>query len=237
MSCYFGDAGGQFDRLAPVLAATAARQCPDWERRIIRLDRPKRSGAVEESYRANTHKLDFWSESVQQLPDGAEVLLIDADTVILRPLDDVWQEAFDVAYTVRPKPYKLPLNAGVVFLRVNDRSKAFLRQWADVNRRMLTDRPLHQKWRARFGGLNQAALGCVLASPPADLRLATLPCLEWNCEDSAWSDFAPARTRIVHVKSALRLAVFNLQPATKPGVRPLVTLWRSLERQALAVSL
>ena len=151
--------------------------------------------------------------------------------MILRPLNAVWDLPFDVAYTVRPR--LLPLNAGVVFVRVSDRVRAFMTAWRDENRRMLTDTQHHQVWRRRYGGINQAALGAVLESPRTDgLAITPLPCSEWNCEDSTWRAYDPDVTRIVHLKSQLRIALFHGGSGGQE-VRRLVTLWRALERAAL----
>lgn len=229
-SCYFGD--GQFPRLARVLRWSAARHCPIWDRRIEAIG-PHTVNAVHDAYADNTHKLDHWNAVVQSLPDGAQLLLIDADTVIVRPLDAIWDQSFDLAYTVRPPNYKLPLNGGVIFLRVSARSKAFVNAWAMVNRQMVGDRGLHNKWRRQFGGINQAAFGCVLSST-TNLELLKLPCLEWNCEDSGWGDFSPSVTRILHVKSLLRRVVFNLGGPT-PAVRAVTKFWRAVERESQAL--
>lgn len=230
-SCHFG--GGQFTELARVLAWTAARHCPLWQRRVVCIS-GHTMRAAEGAYADNTHKLDRWNEFVQLQPEGTRILLIDADTFISRSLDAIWDRDFDIAYTVRPAGYKLPLNGGVLFLRVNARSKAFIAAWAEANRRMLIDRPFHMKWRKRYGGINQAALGCVLTTAAHGLAIEPLPCLEWNCEDSGWESFDPEVTRIVHVKSRLRLVVFNMRGPT-PAVRRVAKLWRALDRDAVGL--
>lgn len=235
--CVYFDAAssGQFSRLAEVLRWTAAQHCPTWDRAIdaIPAPTPPRRKLVEPAHLHNTEKLDRWVAAVDAAPDGQPMLLIDADTAILRPLDDVWQQPFDVAITVREPGCRLPLNAGVVFVRATAAARALLRRWRDINRQMVTDHELHREWKRRYGGLNQAALGCAMSERAiADLALLRLPCLEWNCEDSSWSAFDPARTRILHVKSLLRKVIFRLAPAW-PEVKPLTRLWLGLERQAL----
>jgi hypothetical protein len=178
--------------------------------------------------------MECWYEAVSMAPDGAELLLIDVDTVILRSLDAVWQQAFDIAYTT--KPSRFPFNSGVVFVRVNDRSRAFVKTWRDENLRMLTSETHHQAWRRKYGGINQASLGYTLDSKlAAGVQLVQLPCVEWNCEDSSWALYDPSVTRILHVKSSLRRAVFLGHPAPV-SVRPLGRLWRQLEQEALGPS-
>lgn len=232
-ACYFG-AGlqRQWPRLAHVLTATARQHCPDWTVWVESLPSPKAVLRATPGHVANTHKLDRWCEMVTSAPDGARVLLIDADTVILRSLDPIWEQLFDVAYTIRPVPSRFPINAGVVAVRVNARSRAFVTAWRDENRRMLADPARHLPWRKKFGGINQSALGAVLASKATrELGLTQLPCAEWNCEDSTWSAFDPAVTRILHVKSQLRLAIFQGVSGAARW-KPLVALWRARELAA-----
>jgi hypothetical protein len=236
ISCYFGTgAGNQWPRLARVLEFSARRQCPAWEIEVHAIaPTPCASGLHTPSHEHNTQKLDHWVDVATRAPDGSRIALLDADTVIVRPLDAVWDISFDLAYTRREKS-RLPLNAGVVFMRVTERSRAFLYAWRDENRRMLRDRVRHAEWRRKYGGMNQAALGCLFESGIAStLNLVALACREWNCEDSCWSTFDPAVARIVHIKSGLRRALFLRAIGINPAIRPLFMLWRQLEREATA---
>jgi hypothetical protein len=232
----FAKAGSrdQYARMARVLADTARRHCPDWSIEIA-LTGPVRPTHVDAAYAYNTAKLAHWADVVDAAADGDRLLLIDADTLVLRPLDDVWARPFDVAYTVRP-PGRFPLNAGVVFVRASERARRFLRAWQAENARMLRERLYHQVWRRQYGGLNQAALGALLhAGGVPGCTLTQLPCAEWNCEDSTWAAYDRTVTRILHVKSLLRRALF-LGAVHGPALRPLVHLWRESERAALSSS-
>lgn len=236
LAVHFGDGHDQqWPRLARVLAYTAAQHCAHWSREIRLVTPPPLTSALGiDSHVHNTQKMEAWAAAVQAAPDGVGVLLMDADMMIVRPLDDVWTEDFDFGYTT--KASRFPFNSGVVFVRVSPAVRAFFEVWRAENRRMLGDRVHHQVWRAKYGGINQAALGFALESNlAAGLRVRTLPCTEWNCEDSSWASFDPAVTRIVHVKSMLRRIIFNLS-APNPRLRPLVQLWRQLERDAAALA-
>jgi len=228
---WFG--GPHYGRLAAVLAHTAAIHCPAWQRTIERITPVTlaRHPSASESHFTNTQKLEAWYQAALAAPDGACLLLLDADTFITRPIDDVWDLDFDVAYTV--KPSKFPHNAGVVFVRVSPQSRAFLETWRNENLRMFREVAHHQEWRRKYGGINQASLGYVLESSAADaIKILRLPCTEWNCEDTSWDRFDPTVTRIVHVKSALRRAVFRMG-ATPARLRPLARLWTQLEKAAV----
>lgn len=235
-SCYFGDGTTYWPRLARVLSYTAERHCPEWERAIVRIS----PGIIERSqvYRTaspahvqNTQKLDVWADLVRIAPDGQAVVLLDADMAILRPLDDIWEQSFDLAYTAR-QGFKYPLNCGAVFLRVSDRTRRFMSEWADENRRQLADEARHRQWLRLYGGINQASFGALLASDrAASVQLLQLPCLEWNCEDSSWGRFDPAKTRIAHIKSSLRRAALG-KAVVMPQHLALVKVWRQLDAEA-----
>lgn len=217
---------GRWSRMAAVLEASARRHCPAWRVAVTAIGTaPVGSALGVETYERNTHKLDHWAAVVADAEDRDRLLLIDADTIVLRPLDDVWSLDFDLAYTVRPK--RFPLNGGVVFLRVSDRVRAFVTRWAALNRAMLNaPKPT---WKAEFGGINQAAFGTLLAEGDHGLTLLGLPCAEWNCEDTSWPSYDPAVTRILHVKDALRracLSAFDCQPS----LRALRAPWQEMDR-------
>ena len=239
-ACYFASdpvVNNQMERMARVLEYSARLHCPDWTVNVRRIpverQPPTRS---KEAHVANTQKLEYWNGLVQGAAEGECILLIDTDMVITRPLDALWAEPFDLAYTLRDS-FMYPFNGGVVALRVSPAVQAFVARWANENQRMLADRTYHKAWQAQFGGINQAAFGRMLAlhdaSPLSEhLHLRTLPCVEWNCEDSAWKHYDPDLTRIVHLKGRLRRAVFT---STKDqDLAPLVARWKGIEAEALA---
>lgn len=221
--------------MAHVLAYSARQHCPSWDIRVkltplVRL----KSAMKRASHVHNTQKLDYWAACVDQAADGTSMVLLDADTVILRPLDDLWAQPFDLAYTVRaPGSFKYPINGGVICLHVNPGTRAFMAAWCQANRRMLGDRDTHVPWRTKYGGINQASFGYALEHDMArGLDVRELPCQEWNCEDSAWRTFSPA-TRILHIKSSLRNAIFD-RVVAHDYLRPLMKLWESIETASVS---
>jgi len=234
-SLWFGD--GKYERMAKVFEATARRHCPGWAlnlRRVEQIDIPRHRAAVQ-GHVSNTQKLEDWNQIVQDAPDGARLLLIDADTAIVNPIDDIWDLDFNIAYT--SKRSRFPFNLGVIFVRVSAPARAFFAAWTAENRHMLQKKSIHRQYRARFGGINQASFGRTLETDAVrGVNLLGIPCVEWNCEDSAWESFDPARTRIVHVKSALRRAIFDgkAEDLARPGVQRLVEMWKQLEASEMA---
>lgn len=236
-ACYFG-ADDVWRRMADVLEHTATVHCPSWTRSIRAITpEPRPSVLAVESHEVNTQKLEHWLARVEDAPDGTPMLLIDVDTAILRPLDPVWRESFDVAFTTKRRPF--PFNLGVIFLRVSDRTRAFMGSWLEENNNLLTDRMHSHLWRNSFGGVNQAAFGRLLQRSGLSVTFHRLPCAEWNCEESAWPTFDSNKARVLHLKGSLRQCVFRYSKvpgrrASIPGeLQPLVTLWQDLEREAL----
>ena len=236
-AAYFGSgaAGDQYGRLARVLEYTASVHCPDWTIRVERLTAPASytSALGVVSHVTNSQKLEWWRSVVLDAEDGDRVLLIDADMMITRPLDPVWAIPFDLAYTYRQEG-RLPLNGGVVFVRVSPAARRFVDRWFAVNQRFLANADEHRKWRSKYAGINQAAFGYMLERErDHGLELARLTCHEWNSENTTWAKFDPAVTRIVHMKSGLRRALFTALAINRREHVRLVRLWHELEANAL----
>lgn len=237
-AAYFGtgQAGDQYGRLARVLEYTASVHCPGWTIRVERLKAPPAytSALGVNSHVTNSQKLEWWRSVVVDAEDGDRVLLIDADMMITRPLEDVWARPFDLAYTIREEG-RLPLNGGVVFIRVSPASRRFVDRWFAMNQRFLVNANDHRAWRTKYAGINQASFGYMLERErdPA-LALARLTCHEWNSENTTWAKFDPNVTRIVHLKSGLRRALFGA--AAKREHTRLIAIWRALEAEAIAAN-
>lgn len=203
----------RYERMAKVLGYSASVHCSDYETTIEQIHPPttKRDGNTRgrNGLATNTDKLNAWNRVVENCNDGDKLVLLDADMMIVAPIDDVWDFAFDVALTNK-RTSRLPFNGGAVYLRINDKSRHFMRLWRDVNERLYNDPKAHAPWRKKYGGMNQASLGYLKDTDriPEDLRLKWLPCWTWNCcDDAMWR--CPKDARIIHIKSGLRRSVFR----------------------------
>jgi len=241
---YFDDTQkGHWARLVQVLVHTARTHCPGWTLDVADTGPSEiYSPTGRQPDADNTRKMDAWAAAVAAASDGDRLLLIDGDTIIRRPLDDVWTRRFDLAYTRKPEEARYPFNGGVIFLRVSDRTRRFMQMWRDVNRFLLEHPQEHDVWRPAYGGMNQSALGMLFTQPdqawPAqfkgyrhELDVLRLPCLEWNCEDEHWDVFDPSVTRIVHYKSGLQRATLLREDVSRAH-STLVSEWRALEDEA-----
>lgn len=235
---YFGDRTGQYPRLARVLEHTARTHCQAWDVRVREIGKPRVTAVTgSTSHAANHHKLIEWTRLVCDAQNGERILLVDADTFVVQSLDPLWDVPFDIAYTTR-EAARYPLNAGVIAVRVSTAVRRWMEGWLAHDAAFLRDVDDATPWRATYGGQNQASLGATLESGMAEdlgLRIAPLTCREWNCEDTCWKTFDPAVTRLVHVKSALRMDAFNM--LRSPHSHRLAALWRQLEIEATPVSM
>jgi hypothetical protein len=238
-SPYFGDKDSMYGRMARVLDYTARRLCPGWAVNVRQAEPELPQGPQRDTLlHVNAQKMDLWCRTIVEAPLGDRICLMDSDTFLVNGLDGVWDQNFDIALTVRD--FIIPINTGVVFVRVTPETKAFFQRWLDVNAAMYVDVPFHMQWKPKYGGMTQSSLGYILESGDHGLNVLTLPCLEWNCEDSCWGAFDPAVTRVLHVKSVLRRLVFqgDVSPPEYPwwtneDLAPLAERWYALEREAV----
>jgi len=227
LACYFDGGLGRAEMyrdLAVVLERTARKECPAWDIRVERIEPPEYVSAMgNPSHVWNTQKLEWWRDQVRAAADGDRLLLIDGDTAILKPLDSIWERSFDLAFTFRETG--LPLNGGVVFVRVSPQSRLFVERWWQINIRLLGNAVAHTPWRAKYAGMNQAALGCLLETVEHGCEIVRLPCREWNsCSPDMYD---PRVARILHVKSSLRRAVFGFEKP-RTNMPHVIDAWRAL---------
>lgn len=232
-----------YGRHARVLEYSARKNSPGWTVNVQKIGTPRprtvaRRGGSTAGYVYNTWKLEHWLLAVENAAEGELMLLIDADTMVLRPLDAIQDIPFDVAITEKRGITRLPLNGGVLFLRVNARSRAFMRAYWDWNLRLLGNSVLHNRYWATYAGMNQAALGALLENGGGELaHVAEIPCREWNLESATWETFSTENPpRIVHVKGAMRRGLMHPEknPLNTTSRRAIGDVWLRLEKEALA---
>lgn len=201
-SVYFG--GREYERLAGVLSVSAKHHCPNWDINIRKIDNHNLKAALSSKYvnkglfPNNAHKALEWCRIVKESANGDRLLLIDADTFIRASIDEIWDLDFDYARTVRD--YKWPWNSGVMFLRVNERTKLFFDYITEETFKMLRDAKYHAVFEERYGGIHQASIASVIdRNVVPDFKVIDIPCKIWNSEHTSRSleDFRQAK--IVHL--------------------------------------
>lgn len=134
---------------------------------------------------------------------------LDADAIIVRPLDALVDFEFDVAVTLRPaeeigatQPTSNYLNAGVIFFRPGGAACQFVADWCVLAAKTKNDQAaLNQivglgwtdsKWRSSYD-CTIARDGCLIY---------VLRASEWN--HSSWDRPRPPEARILHFKHGWR---------------------------------
>lgn len=204
---HFGDEA--FSRMAESLKRSVALHCPDAEFVEIVTDQPDEKPGMLRHYTDNHAKLLEWRDAVYAGSDGERLVLMDADTLVLGDLAFAFDETFDIGWTWRPG--RLPVNSGVVYVRVNDRSRAFMDAWVERDSKLMEHRALAAHGRSKYGGANQAAfMWLITHGGGQDIALChPLMCKHWNSVDQTWCDFNE-ETRVLHIKGRLRDACMGV---------------------------
>lgn len=197
---------GMYATLYDVLAKSISINVPDAT--IIHKDMPSPKVKNKVCFSSNNYKLKIWLDELTKLPEDAHVLFLDADMLVLQDPSKAFDMTFDIAYTVRPSK-KPPVNGGAVYIKNNERSRAFIKKWQAVDDKMFNNKSLHMQYRKKYAGMNQASFGYMLEhAKEYSAKLIPIPCAKWNCCNETWRSIN-ADTHIVHIKGPLRRACLS----------------------------
>ena len=194
-------------------------------------------------------KFEYWNELVQTETEA--LALMDCDMLVLRPLEPIFDDPdFDIAYTVRPGP--IPFNSGVVYVRPNERSRAFFSYWGRMARWVVSQGSHGLKLLEKYAGVQQYAFSLALEEvkrqhDPEGLHYPTGPerwdlsgckmkavqCAEWNSTGVTWKEFSPG-TRVIHVKALLRDHIFGDREAMGAALEEIKPLLEVCAKYGLA---
>ena len=220
------DQAKTYSTLAQVFEKSCRRHMPGVEFMALTIAPPPLKPGVHRGFSTNTAKLNLWSKLVAEADQP--LLLSDCDMLCLHDLRDVWDRDFDVAYTVRSE-CRLPFNSGVVFVKPTPAARQFISKWRDVNEEMLKSPTLHQPFRRKYAGMNQASFGYLLEQRlDAGVKLLPLPCQIWNACNEDWERIDLSKTRLVHFKGKLR--ALALSAGMVPQHAPLYSLVKEWKR-------
>jgi len=216
----YGATNTTYARLMKVFKKSVEVNCPGAVVKDIYIEAP-RNITYKRGFASNTAKLAKWLEAMYEIEDE-HLIFIDCDMMVLKEIKDIFNQDFDIACTKRSNsPYKY--NGGVVFAKNNERSKAFMKLWLDINNKMLNDFKFHSPWRDKYAGMNQAAFGYIMEKCKYDAKLIEVPCSIWNLCNEDWVRYNDS-TRIVHIKGQLRKGCLGLC-RTPAHIGRLVELW------------
>ena len=238
--------GVQFDygektdyaRLASVFEKSVAENCPAAELTILTMDTP-RAVKKNKGMTSNYEKFKLWNSFIQDQREGEHVILMDVDMMMLGDMRPAFNEDFDIAITQRTST-SWPYNGGVVFVKVNDRSKAFIAKWGEIDEQMYRDDAFHDPYKKKYKGQNQSSLGWMVKKDPTGSTILELPCAVWNSCNEDWikldSELVAIRrgvskptTRCVHIKSTLRHYCLGKTTGRPSALRNVCKLWQRFE--------
>jgi hypothetical protein len=217
-----------FSDLVRVLEYSAGKFCPRAKFELVRLRAPNDPG----TFTSNTVKMREWLRVLGET--GDDVVFMDGDMLILRDIASAFDDDFDVGYTARTQPTKIPMNGGVVFVKNTPAARHFMEMWNAADDKMYANGAFHQQWRTKYSGINQAAFGYMIERAQHGAKLRAFPCREWNaCGGTDWCNLSS--TRILHVKSDLRRMVIENVSLDRCPVRyhQAVKVWRSMRAEAI----
>ena len=198
----------KYKELHDVFLYSLEKNCPDAQWISNLLDEPPLNGQVK-GFITNTVKLMKWVEELKMCEFGDNVIFMDCDMLVLGDLKPAFKKNFDVAYTFRTQ-CKFPVNGGIIFVKVNEKSIVFFERFLEVNNEMLADKEFHQYYRNIYAGMNQAAFGYMLEEESKIANLKPLPCKTWNVCDH-YTEALQNGARVLHIKGKLRQNIFASQ--------------------------
>lgn len=148
-------------------------------------------------------KLTIWNWGFDKCEDGDDVVFLDADTMVVKPLSPAFNCTFDVAHTTR-YDRRWSINTGVVFVRVSQKTRKWFRTWRDMSAWAYESKERRQTAVGQWGHVDQATMLASLEmhKGTGGLEVETLPAQIWN-EDRVTQ--CPDDVAVFHFKGVLNL--------------------------------
>lgn len=206
--------------MAAVLRHTVEKYCSDAAFRSDQIRRPPEVAHVRQLAPNNLAKICSWKNALDTAVNP--MVMCDADTFVVNDVGDVWDEDFDVAYCWRPG--NRPVIGGVIFARPTDAARRFMGDWVTLAAQQMLDPRVVECRQSIYGGPNQSALHTLTKNDASYADIVSLPANPWNLCDEVWSEFEEDKTKIVHLKGAVRQEAFAGAPP-EGGWTPIVKRW------------
>lgn len=225
-----------YKRLLDVFIYSIQKHMPDVTPEITYCNPPQKVSNRNTGLITNTAKLAHWVQSMENCKDGDEIIFADCDLLALGNMFSVFDDFdFDIAHTVRygaeQGRTRIPINGGVLPVRVSDRTKHFMREYKRINDEMYMNPEFHSSYRLKYAGMNQSAYGYLLENPAMhDCKIISIPCQKWNLCNTEFLLFN-SDTRCIHFKSGLRRSALGQAPVNGQ-IKQFVDLWRKYEAEA-----
>lgn len=224
-----------YKRLLEVFIFSIKKWMPEVAIEITYCDPPQKVSNRNTGLITNTAKLARWVESMERCDNDDEIIFADCDLLAIGDMFSAFDKhQFDIAHTVRfgteHGKTRIPINGGVLYVRKNERTLHFMREYLRVNNEMYCNPEFHSPWRLSFAGMNQAAYGYLLSNSHLyDCKIINIPCEIYNVCNTEWHKFSN-ESLCIHYKSSLRRAALGQAPSNGT-MQPFVNLWRKYEQE------
>jgi hypothetical protein len=218
--------GDRYERLTRVWAKSIEVNCPAAEVSILKIQPPKKTKR-KIGLSSNWHKFKSWIDFARDQRDGEHVILMDTDMIVLDDLRPAFNEEFDIGITRRTKA-NWPYNGGVVFVKISDATREFLRKWGEIDEHMYRDEKFHAPYSKKYKGQNQSSLGWMVEHNES-VKIREFPCAIWNACNEDWI-YIDNNTKVIHLKSNLRLCCLGEQPGPPSKMRRAFNEYKKYER-------
>jgi len=131
--------------------------------------------------------------------DNETVIWLDADALIVQPINEIEADIFDIGVTVRQpkqKEHPLPINAGIVFAKKTENALRFIKEWKTLSDQGISDQPPLNKLSA----VNSTNIGDTVVRN--DVLIKVYPCAIYN--NFYFAKKKSPHAKILHYKSKLR---------------------------------
>lgn len=214
----------EFAKLLKVFQKSAKATMPNVNLKIIKPVMPENRDNNKYRRRKRDNAFAFATAARYALKSKELIAVADVDLMFIKSIEDVADLDFDIAITVRPKQKRAKYNTGLWFLKPSERSKLFIRKWIQKTNYLMKNFVRFTDYILSKSGIDQASL-CMTMDRIKDIKIIELPCQEWNATQSEWEN-VNEKTRVIHIKSQLRLAVFNKKKDIAEYMFPLIKIWK-----------
>ena len=220
-----------YARCLQAFRASVAANNPKAELLVLTLDPPEPIPGVFQGWINNHVKLKAYS----RIPIDQPTVFVDADTIFLRDVAELFNSTFDVAIGCRPAGgrRRVKYNGGVVLFCPTEEARRFMKHWISIDGDMLRDHTYHMIWHRIYNGQNQSSFGCMIEMHLDKTRLQEYPTSVVNACEQDWSRIGKNVPYILHVrKRLLQFAHNRLSIWTTPKhLQPAVRIWRDYEHR------
>jgi hypothetical protein len=194
-----------YSLLLDVFRESVRKNIPNADFVEIHPDPPKNTSGRELDCFFNHGKLKAWEQYAKTETDN--IVFSDCDMLALSDPSAVFDQDFDIGYTVRTSDGAgSPINGGIVLLKPTEAARDFMAHWVAIDKQMLINKDFHLPWCRKYSGLNQSSFGYLLEHPQEyKARLVPFLTRDYNAVECDWID-TNEKSTFVHIKTRLRRA-------------------------------